>query len=152
MLCPNCGATVTQGQRFCDNCGMRLGADATLSEGQPLNAPIGQPPIPPSVPVQPGAYQTQPDTYVPQVVPNSNMAIISLVAGVLSWVMLPLIGAVVAVVCGHLARKEIRESGGRLAGQGMATAGLVLGYIQIALAVLGLCIGMVFFFALLGAL
>ncbi|MGQ9926830.1 MAG: DUF4190 domain-containing protein [Chloroflexaceae bacterium] len=80
------------------------------------------------------------------------MAVISLVAGILSWVILPLIGALVAVVCGHLALKEIRESRGRLAGQGMAMAGLVLGYIQIVLTALGVCVGVVFFYALLGAL
>jgi hypothetical protein len=42
------------------------------------------------------------------------------------------ISAVIAVVLGHLALSEIKKSAGRLAGHGMAVAGLVLGYIGIA--------------------
>jgi hypothetical protein len=64
---------------------------------------------------------------------------VRLVFGILSWVMLPLIGQIVAVVAGHMARAEIRRSNGQVAGSGMATAGLVLGYLQIALFVLAIC-------------
>lgn len=39
----------------------------------------------------------------------------------------PLAG-VAAVICGHLARSQIRKSGGHLAGKGQAIAGLVAGY------------------------
>lgn len=152
MLCPNCSAAVTRGQRFCDNCGIRLDTDVASPEVQPLNTPISQPTIPPPVPVQPDAYQSQPDMYAPVVAPNSNMAIISLVAGILSWVALPLIGALVAVICGHLARREIRTSGGRLTGQGLALAGLILGYIQLVLAALAVCLLMVFALVFLGAI
>jgi len=38
-----------------------------------------------------------------------------------------------------MARAEIRRSNGQFGGGGMAMAGLVLGYLQIALLVLGLC-------------
>jgi hypothetical protein len=79
------------------------------------------------------------------------MAIISLIAGVLAWVALPLIGALVAVICGHLARKEISESGGRLTGQGLALAGLILGYVQLALALFG-CLLILFAVALIRAM
>ena len=41
--------------------------------------------------------------------------------------------AVAAVVLGHLALSDIKKSAGRLAGQGMAVAGLVLGYVGLAL-------------------
>jgi hypothetical protein len=151
MHCPNCRAVVSQGQRFCDNCGIRLGADMASPDVQPLNAPIDHPPIPPPVSVQRGTDQSQPGMYAPPVVPNSNMAIISLIAGVLAWVALPLIGALVAVICGHLARKEISESGGRLTGQGLALAGLILGYVQLALALFG-CLLILFAVALIRAM
>jgi hypothetical protein len=40
-----------------------------------------------------------------------------------------------------MARNEIRESNGTLGGEGLATAGLVLGWIGVGLTVLGLCVG-----------
>ena len=40
---------------------------------------------------------------------------------------------VAAVVCGHSARASIRQSGGRLPGWGIATAGLTIGYLSLAL-------------------
>lgn len=68
---------------------------------------------------------------------TSSTAVVSLVFGILTWVMLPLIGALVAIVCGHIARGEIRRAApGTLEGDGMAVAGLVLGYVHLALFVL----------------
>lgn len=61
------------------------------------------------------------------------MAQISVIAGIGSWIVFPVVGAIVAIVCGHIARKEIRESGGRQGGDGMAVLGLVLGYSHLAL-------------------
>lgn len=72
--------------------------------------------------------------------PTSSLAVVSLVFGILSWVVLPFIGAVVAIICGHMARSEIRNASPdrRPEGDGMAVAGLVLGYTQIALCILAL--------------
>ncbi len=84
---------------------------------------------------------------------TSSMATISLVAGIASWVLLPLIGAIVAVITGHMAKTEIRNSGGHLTGDGMATAGLILGYIQLGLTVVGICcVGVLFATGALGAI
>ncbi len=57
----------------------------------------------------------------------------SLVFGVLGWSVLPFVGAIVAIVCGHMARSEIRKSSPdqRQDGDGLAVAGLVLGYVQL---------------------
>lgn len=63
---------------------------------------------------------------------NSALAIWSLVLGVLSLVCFSIFSAVPAVICGHLAYSRIRRSGGTLAGDGLAIAGLVTGYIGIA--------------------
>jgi hypothetical protein len=63
----------------------------------------------------------------------SPAAIVSLVAAFLSWVILPLIGAVVAIIAGHIARGDIRRSNGTLDGDVLAIIGLVLGYLQILL-------------------
>jgi hypothetical protein len=72
-------------------------------------------------------------------VPNSSLAIISLVAGILGFTFFPFIGSIVAVITGSMAKKEIQQSAGTLGGDGMATAGLVLGWIGIGLGVLGIC-------------
>ena len=69
---------------------------------------------------------------------TSALAVVSLVAGILSWVFVPLVGAIVAIVTGHMARSEIRREPERLEGDGMAIAGLILGYAQIVLTVLGI--------------
>ena len=61
------------------------------------------------------------------------LAVVSLVFGIATWTVLPVIGAIVAIVCGHLARAEIRRAPAAWEGQGMARAGLVLGYLQLAL-------------------
>lgn len=71
------------------------------------------------------------------------MAIVSLVAGIVCWFVLPFIGAIVAVITGHMARREIRDSKGLLTGDGMATAGLALGYVHLVLSVCGLCLGVI---------
>ena len=70
---------------------------------------------------------------------TSTTAVLSLVFGILSWCVLPLVGAIVAVVTGHVARGEIRRAPpDTLEGDGMAVAGLVLGWTNLALMVLGL--------------
>ena len=72
-------------------------------------------------------------------------ATVSLVFGALSWFVLPVIGAIVAIVCGHLARGEIRRSGGALDGDGLAVAGLVLGYAHLAVLALLVFVALLFF-------
>jgi len=69
---------------------------------------------------------------------TSTLAVVSLVSGILAWCALPFVGAIVAVVCGHLARGEIRRTpfDARPDGDSMAVAGLVLGYVQLLLGVL----------------
>lgn len=48
------------------------------------------------------------------------------------------IGAVIAVFLGHAARREIDASGGAQQGRGMATAGIVLGWLGIGALLLGI--------------
>ena len=76
---------------------------------------------------------------------TSSLAIVSLVSGIVSWVVLPLIGSIVAIITGHMARAEIRRSGGTLEGDGLAIGGLVLGYLQIAFGILAIAVLFLFF-------
>jgi hypothetical protein len=78
---------------------------------------------------------------------TSTMAIISLIGGIAGLSVLPVLASIVAVITGHMAKGEIRNSGGMVTGDGLATAGLILGYIGLGLTVLGICAA-VFFFAL----
>jgi hypothetical protein len=79
------------------------------------------------------------DAYPPPVpgIKNSGLAIWSLVLGILA-VLFFCIGplfAIPAVICGHMAHGRIRRSGGAIAGEGLALAGLITGYFSIAAAV-----------------
>jgi hypothetical protein len=66
---------------------------------------------------------------------NSGKAVTALVCGILSIVICGglVVPAVLAIVFGVQGRREIDSSNGRLTGRGMATAGLVLGIIGLAL-------------------
>jgi hypothetical protein len=76
---------------------------------------------------------------------TSTLAIVSLVSGLLGWTFVPWIGSLVAVVTGHMARAEIRREPERVEGDGMAVAGLVLGYAMLVLSVVGLLLIVLFF-------
>ncbi len=66
--------------------------------------------------------------------PTSTKATLSLVLSIVSWVALPVLAAIAGVILGHLARAEIRGSGGRIQGDGLATAGLIVGYLNLVVA------------------
>jgi hypothetical protein len=70
---------------------------------------------------------------------NSTTAIVSLIAGIAGWSIFPFFGSIIAVITGHMAKREIRESMGSIGGEGMATIGLVLGYAGIVVGLLGIC-------------
>ncbi len=76
---------------------------------------------------------------------TSTNAIISLISGALAWLGMFGLGGVLAVIFGHLAKKEIREASGTIDGDGLATAGLVLGYSNLALTIVGACLAMLIF-------
>lgn len=106
MICAQCGTENPEGAATCSECGVSL---QTPSVGAP-------------------AYGV--------VQPTSSMALVSLILGILGWVVLPVIGSVVAVVFGHLALGEIDRSGDQLSGRGMAQVGLILGYSALGLQLL----------------
>ncbi len=76
---------------------------------------------------------------------TNTLAIVSLIFGILGWSFLPLVGSVVAIVTGHLARSEIRRAPERPLGDGLAVAGLVLGYVALVSALLFVLVLLLFF-------
>ena len=85
--------------------------------------PPGQPYYGPQQPYPPyqGPY--------PPVAPTNGLAIASLVCGVGTFVIG--LSFIPAIICGHIARRQIRQTGEQ--GGGLALAGLILGYVGGAL-------------------
>lgn len=79
-----------------------------------------------------------PRTYLPG--ETSTLAVISLISGIVAWFFLPIVGALVAIFTGHMAKSEIRKNPSLYTGEGLATAGLVLGYFQLVMMLLCLCL------------
>jgi len=104
---------------------------------EPSNSPYPPNPLYPSAAVQPPMYEAVAAySYSPAaaVTPQPcGLAIASLAISLVSWFILPVIGGIVAVILGHSARNVIRRSNGTMSGSGMALAGLIIGYVQIAI-------------------
>jgi type IV pilus assembly protein PilA len=103
VLCAGCGNRIAEGERFCRVCGKEAAAPSAAASGAGIAAPA----------------------VVPQ---TSGKAIVSFTCGLFFFV-LPI--SIVAIVFGHLSLSEIRRSAGRLKGDGLAIAGLVLGYLGV---------------------
>jgi thiol:disulfide interchange protein len=90
----------------------------------------------------PGAVPSPPATgrVVPAATRTNPLAVASLVCG-LCQVFFPPVLTVLAIVFGHVARGQIRRSSGRERGTGMATWGLVLGWLTIVVVVLAVGAG-----------
>ena len=175
MFCPECGAPNEEDSIFCGNCGAPMDPDnlpTAERDETPATEPIEEldvdafeevpevveappeaevlpveewspapaPPEPPPPPVI--DYVTSPQT--------SGMAIASLVMGIAGWTLFPLVGSILAIVFGYAARRDIRSRPDELTGEGMAIAGLVLGWIMVGLSVIGLCLGAFAFCFMIG--
>jgi hypothetical protein len=78
-------------------------------------------------------------------VPNSKLAIASLVFGVLSlFGVMPFFGGAIAIILGYIAKSEIDGSLGSLQGTRLATAGQILGAVHIVGAVILTCCGLAY--------
>jgi hypothetical protein len=95
--------------------------------------------------------QNDPQIVNNNILPTSTLAMISLVAGILGFTFLPVIGSIVALLTGYSARKETRAVPALVGGDGLATAGIIMGWIQVGLAVVGCCCFAVYFVFVLGA-
>jgi hypothetical protein len=67
--------------------------------------------------------------------PVSPYAVWSMWLGILTFPTC-LITMIPAIICGHIAKSHIKKSNGVLKGDGMATAGLILGYLPLIFCVL----------------
>lgn len=99
---------------------------------------------PPAYPQQPYGY----GAYAPAAKTN-GLAITSLIASIANFVVLPFIGAIVGVITGHIALKQLRTSGE--AGRGMALAGTIVGWVGVGFSVIGIVLIILWMVLVFGA-
>jgi len=105
MLCPNCARGNVPGASFCAAC------------GAPLAAPAAQSP-------QPAGWAMKPQT--------SGMAIASLVLSIAGFFTVG-VTAIPGLVLGIVAMNQIKRSGGRMQGTGLAIAGICISVLMMFL-------------------
>ncbi|MBN1289037.1 MAG: DUF4190 domain-containing protein [Actinobacteria bacterium] len=162
--CENCGQGNPDDATFCAQCGGSLEAQVAAGEtaagASPVpDAPTGGPGQPPPPPGAPGESLTgapsgfgQPAGQMPFGPPPNTppppaysapmartetepMAIASLVLSIGGWMFCPFLFSILGVIFGYMARTKIRESGGRLQGDGIALAGIIIGWIGVGIVV-----------------
>ena len=143
MFCFKCGANMPDDSTVCPKCAAPVQAAAPQTPPQPgiaapastsawLNvpaAPVQNTPQPQYQPQNPQQYQPYRGQYPQQ---TDGGAIASLVLGISSFALcLSFFTGIPAIILGHISRSKIRRSGGRLKGDGMALAGLIMGYLSL---------------------
>lgn len=88
----------------------------------------GYPP-PPGYPVAAG----YPPYGYPPAQTTSTKAVVALILSILSWVVCPIIPAIIALVLANQSNQEIAASGGRVGGDGLNTASKIISWINIGL-------------------
>jgi type IV pilus assembly protein PilA len=112
QTCSRCAASVQEGVSFCPSCGNGLsGIPAPIARTSGLS------------PVNTASYIGPQET--------SGKATASLICGILAYLILPFLAAIPAIILGHLALSDIKKTAGRLKGNGLAIAGMVMGYAQV---------------------
>lgn len=80
--------------------------------------------------------QTQTPNQIPSSPPAAPAAVWSLVLGMLSILCFGAFAGIPAIICGHSARAKIRQTPSGCSGNGLALAGLIMGYFSTAITVL----------------
>lgn len=116
MNCPNCGTDNPYGSTYCSGCGAPISAQPPYS---PYNAgptpPYGQPYAPPSPYCGAPTYEQ----------PAKGMSIASLVLGIISIFLIPIITGPLAIIFAGVAKSKGNT-------QKITTAGLVTGIVGVA--------------------
>ena len=145
MVCSQCGATFTPGMGFCTNCGAAVSTSTTPRPAAPPAAtpqaptatPPPQAPVAQAPPVAATPIAPTPPVFAAPVAdygPRADVkAIFSLILGIFAIVPFSIFAGIPAIILGHLAQRDIRNSNGKLTGSGMALTGLVLGYLSIVI-------------------
>ncbi len=104
------------------------GEHVSPTEEQQLPSPQVATPYPPA----PGyAEPPSPAYQPPPPATTEGTAIIALVCAILSWIALPVVLAIVALVLARSAEREIDRSGGQKSGEGLVTASRWVAWIHL---------------------
>lgn len=99
-------------------------ATAGRTVTDPVGGTAAPPPPPTTAPPRPGSPAPQVET--------NGKAVASLAIGLLAgWI--PFVAAIIAIVLGVVARREIAASGGKQHGDGLALAGILVGAVGVLL-------------------
>jgi len=109
-FCVNCGNENLDEAKFCKKCGQKLD----------------------DVKVQAASKSSNTDIVAAK---TSGKAIASLVLSIL-WMYG--VGSILAIILGHMARTDIENSNSKLTGSGVALAGLIIGYLMLAIVFFGI--------------
>ena len=133
MTCAKCGNEVAEGVSVCPHCGALFGVPQAPKQPDPAGYSQQPTATPSPYGAYPSPYPQYPGNYGQLPPPNDTKAIISLVLGILSLVCcyLGILPGIAAIALGHLSRGSIRKSTGQLQGDGMALAGMVMGYLSL---------------------
>ena len=94
--------------------------------------------------------QNFPQNINADLLPSSTLAIVSLVSAILGFTFVPVIGTIVALITGYMARNETRSVPPTASGDGLATAGIIMGWVQVGLLVIGVCCTIAYFVFMVG--
>lgn len=138
MKCSNCGKEMEDIDRFCRECGSGVEPSQTSdqayrqSEGDaPQANTLYPPPCYQAPEVAWQAYSPMSGYTVHS--KTSGLAVASLILSVASLLFIPFIGAILGLVFGFIAKKDIKDSAGAYEGSKIASAGIVLGCISLLL-------------------
>lgn len=159
MFCPQCSAPNEDDAVFCGNCGAVLNPDAELDEMAAARAEeetreVAALPEEWVDETSEDLFESAPEPAERMVTPppsrayapaasasTSGMAIASLILGISGLTIVPFFASIAAIIIGYMARNEIRQRPDELGGDGLALAGIIMGWIAVGVTVLGLLLG-----------
>ena len=158
FTCPSCRKQLSVPEEYggqqgvCPSCGSPV-AVPMASTGGATTAPLQPSPVPPSAaapappvpPVEPQQQAIGRPLYatastVAPAPPTHQLAIWSLVLGIVSFVMCGPLTAIPGLILGVVARRQIRESSGAFGGEALALVGIILSAVNLAVSIIGLAV------------
>ena len=118
-ICPNCGTSLNDNEKFCKNCGTKQAEESAVQNTQQE---------------QSFSEQKVDNSVQPQNAGTCGFAIASLVLGIVTWILgwfTFAIPGILGIIFGALAMSQCKKTG--KSGYGMAVAGFVISIIMVVI-------------------